>query len=314
MSKVAWVFPGQGSQAVGMGKGVRDSFAAAKDVFEAADKALGFSLTKVIFEGPADTLTLTEYAQPALLTVSAACAAVLTERGLEPDMVAGLSLGEYTALVISGSLTLEDAVALVRNRGIYMREACPPGDGAMAAIIGLGAEAVEEMCGAARGLGEVAGANFNCPGQIVVSGKRAAVEAVMLSAKARSAKVIPLNVSAPFHCALMAPAAEKLKADLDRLHVKKPRIPVYSNVHGGCLYSASDVKEALVAQVTMPVLWQKCAESMARDGAGAFVEVGAGKTLTGFGKRIHPGMPYAQFGEAEDLDAAVAFSKEALLR
>lgn len=314
MSKVAWVFPGQGSQTVGMGKAVYEGFPAARAVFDAADEALGFKLSQVIFEGPEDKLTLTEYAQPALLTVGAACAAVLRGNGLEPDMVAGLSLGEYTALVVAGSLSVSDAVWLTHRRGIYMQEACPPGEGAMAAILGLTVSEVEEMCARARQSGEVAGANYNCPGQIVVSGRKAAVQQVALLAKQKGAKVIPLNVSAPFHCALMEPAAQRLKADLEKVRVDDPGIPVYSNVHGMRLADARMVREALVLQVTMPVLWQKCAEQMALDGAGAFVEVGVGKTLAGFGKRIHPHVPYTQFSVPDDLQAAVAFTKEALLR
>jgi [acyl-carrier-protein] S-malonyltransferase len=314
LTKVAWVFPGQGSQAVGMGKDIYDEYPQAREVFDLADEALGFSLSRVIFEGPEERLTLTEYAQPALLTVSVACAAVLRDEGLRPDMVAGLSLGEYTALVISGSLSFSDAVILTHNRGLYMQEACPQGQGAMTALLGMSPEDVEELCTQARSVGEVAGANFNCPGQIVVSGAKEAVDAVVSAAKKRGKRVIPLNVSAPFHSPLMIPAARRLKADLDTMQVGDPGITVYSNVTGEPIPDAAAAREALILQVTAPVLWQKCIESMVRDGAGAFIEVGVGKTLTGFGKRTHPEIPYAQFSVPGELEAVLAFSKEALLR
>lgn len=314
MSKTAWVFPGQGAQTVGMGKEFYETCPAARKVFECADRVLGFSLSRLIFEGPGEKLSLTENAQPALLTVGVAGATVLREHGLEPDMTAGLSLGEYTALVIAGSLRFEDAVFLTHKRGIYMQEACPPGEGAMAAILGLGHGDVEAVCEKAKTFGEVRGANYNCPGQIVVSGKKAAVEEASRLSRELGAKVIPLNVSAPFHCSLMESAAERLQKILDNVEVRAPSIPVYSNVHGERLLSASDVKEALLAQVVKPVFWQKDIEAMERDGARCFVEIGAGKTLIGFGKRTHPHIPYARFETPGDLSDVVALTKEALLR
>lgn len=314
MAKIAWVFPGQGAQAVGMGRELYESAPEARAVFDVADRVLGFRLSKVILEGPEDQLTLTQNAQPALLTVSMACVAVLRKAGLQPDMTAGLSLGEYTALAAAGSLSLEDAVVLTHKRGLYMQEACPPGEGAMAAIIGLGYAEVDALCFEARKIGEVAGANYNCPGQIVVSGARKAVEEVARRAREGGAKAIPLAVSAPFHCSLMAPAAERLRKDLDKVSIRAPEVPVYSNVHGGTVETPEAIRKALLEQMTNPVLWQVDFESMVRDGAVAFVEVGAGKALTGFGKRTNAAVPFAQFGGPNDLAAVLAFTKEALLR
>jgi len=314
LGKVAWVFPGQGAQFVGMGKDLCDKDAGAKSVFEAADRALGYKLSRVIFEGPEEELTLTKNAQPALLTVSVACAGVLREAGLKPGMVAGLSLGEYTALAVAGSLGFEDAVVLTHKRGIYMQEACPPGEGAMAAILGCSCAEVEVLCYEARKLGEVAAANYNCPGQIVVSGHRKAVDEVARRAREMGSRAIPLAVSAPFHCSLMKPAAERLKKDLDKVAIRPPLVPVYSNVHGETVRTPDAIRRALEDQMTHPVLWQADVESMVRDGARAFVEVGAGKTLAGFGKRINPALPFAQFGAPGDLEPVLALAKEALLR
>ncbi len=313
MAKTAWVFPGQGAQTVGMGRALYEAYPSARKTFEAADRALGFSLSGIIFEGPAEKLSLTEYAQPALLTVGVAGAQVLMDHGLRPDMAAGLSLGEYTALVVAGSLGFEDAVVITHKRGIYMQEACPPGEGAMAAVLGLGAEDVEDVCEKAKAFGVVTGANYNCPGQIVISGLRAAVEEASRLARQLGGKVIPLNVSAPFHCSLMESAAYKLRAVLDKVEVRAPSIPVYGNVSGERLQSPSEVREALIAQVTMPVLWQKDIEAMARDGARLFVEIGPGKTLAGFGKRTHPEIPYVRFESPDDLGNVVALAEEALL-
>jgi [acyl-carrier-protein] S-malonyltransferase len=314
VSKTAWVFPGQGAQTVGMGKEMYEAYPAARRVFESADESLGLPLSEIAFQGPIEKLTMTEYAQPALLTVGVACAEVLRVHGLEPHMAAGLSLGEYTALVIAGSLEFEDAVVITRNRGIYMQEACPEGEGAMAAVLGLDEAQVVALCEEARSHGEVSGANYNCPGQVVISGRKRAVERASLLAKELGARVIPLNVSAPFHCSLMESAADRLRKDLEKVEVKPPAVPVYSNVRGEVLRSAEGVKEALIAQVTMPVLWQKDIEAMERDGARCFVEIGAGKTLQGFGKRTHPDIPYVRFDTPSDLDGVMALAKEALLR
>jgi [acyl-carrier-protein] S-malonyltransferase len=297
-----------------MGKDLYELDGRARSVFDKADRALGYDLSRIIFEGPPEELTLTMNAQPALLTVSVACVSVLRQAGLKPDMVAGLSLGEYTALVVAGSLAFEDAVVLTHQRGLYMQEACPPGEGAMAAVIGRSCAEVESLCYEARKLGEVAGANYNCPGQIVVSGHKEAVDEVARRAKDMGARVVPLTVSAPFHCSLMKPAADRLETDLEKVRVMSPNVPVYSNVHGEIVGTPDGVRQALVDQVTSAVLWQLDMESMIRDGAAAFLEVGPGKTLAGFGKRLSPALPFAQFEALTDLGPVLAFAKEALLR
>ena len=308
---MAWVFPGQGAQFPGMGKELYDQYDVAKDVFERADAALGFKLSDLIFGGPSDELTLTYNAQPALLTVSVAAAMVLEGQGLRPDMVAGLSLGEYTALVVAGSLSLEDGVVITRKRGRYMQEACPPGQGSMAAIIGLPCAEVEAICYESSKLGVVTGANYNCPGQVVISGHKKAVDDACRRAQERGAKGVPLAVSAPFHCALMEPAAKRLSADLEKIEFKEPTVAVYSNVTGRRLSDPRGVKDILIQQMTQPVLWQVDMENMILDGASGFIEVGPGKSLTGFGKRINPAVRFVQFSSPYDLNAVIDFYKEA---
>lgn len=305
------MFPGQGAQFPGMGKELYDQYDVAKDVFERADAALGFKLSDLIFGGPSDELTLTYNAQPALLTVSVAAAMVLEGQGLRPDMVAGLSLGEYTALVVAGSLSLEDGVVITRKRGRYMQEACPPGQGSMAAIIGLPCAEVEAICYESSKLGVVTGANYNCPGQVVISGHKKAVDDACRRAQERGAKGVPLAVSAPFHCALMEPAAKRLSADLEKIEFKEPTVAVYSNVTGRRLSDPRGVKDILIQQMTQPVLWQVDMENMILDGASGFIEVGPGKSLTGFGKRINPAVRFVQFSSPYDLNAVIDFYKEA---
>lgn len=297
-----------------MGKDLYDRYQVAREVFKCADEACGFHLSDLIFNGPAQELTLTWNAQPAILTVSYACASVLREHELMPDMVAGLSLGEYTALVVAGSISFEDAVVLTRKRGKYMQEACPPGEGAMAAIIGLTCAEVEALCFDAEKHGVVTGANYNCPGQVVISGTTKAVDDVCSRAIQKGARVMKIEVSAPFHCSLMQSAREKLKADLERISISPPAIPVYANASGDRVETSDDIRQKLLEQVTNPVLWQVDVESMVRDGAGAFVEVGPGKSLTGFVKRIVPSSLRANFSAPGDLESVLDLAKEALLR
>lgn len=311
MGKIAWVFPGQGAQFPGMGKELCAQYDIAKEVFDRADAALGFKLSELIFEGPSDELTLTYNAQPALLTVGIAASKVLESHGLRPDMVAGLSLGEYTALVNSGSLSLEDGVVITRKRGRYMQEACPPGQGSMAAIIGLSCAEVESICFESSKLGVVTGANYNCPGQVVISGDKKAVDDACRRAQERGGKSVPLAVSAPFHCVLMEPAAKRLSIDLEKIEFKEPTIPVYSNVTGRRLSDARGIKDILIRQMTQPVLWQVDVENMILDGASGFVEVGPGKSLAGFGKRINPTVRFVQFCSPHDLDAVIDLYEEA---
>jgi [acyl-carrier-protein] S-malonyltransferase len=287
---VAFIFPGQGSQAVGMGKAFYEASPAAKAVFEEANDVLGLDLTRLAFEGPEADLALTANTQPAVLTVSVAAAAVCAEHGLTPRFAAGHSLGEYSALVVAGALAFRDAVRLVRRRGEFMQAAVPVGVGAMAAIMGLELPAVEALC-AEAGQGEVVEvANINAPLQIVIAGHRTAVErAVTLAAGRGGRKSVVLPVSAPFHCGLMAPAAERLAGELHGVNVSDLRIPVIRNVDAGVTRTAGEVKPALVRQVASPVRWTECVRRLAAEGASAFVEMGPGRVLTGLLKRILDG-------------------------
>lgn len=310
MSKLAWVFPGQGAQFPGMGKELYREYECARAVFEKAGEILKCNMTRLIFEGAKEELTLTHNAQPAILTVSVAAARVLMEHGMRPDMVAGLSLGEYSALVVAGSISFEDAVVLTRNRGKFMQEACPPGRGAMAAILSLSAAEVEAICYESSKYGEVIGANYNCPGQVVISGAKEAVEHAVRKAQERGGKAVLLAVSAPFHCKLMEPAGLKLKRLLEKTLIKRPEIPVYTNVTGRQTANPDQIRKLLVDQVTSPVLWQVDMESMVRDGAEAFIEVGPGKTLTGFAKRLNPKLKVTGFLSPGDLESVLALIKE----
>ncbi len=285
--KTAFIFPGQGSQYPGMGRELAEAFPAARRVFDAADRSLGFPLSKICFEGEADELQLTANTQPAILTVSIAVAEVLRENGIRPDYVAGHSLGEYSALVAAGSLRLEDAVRLVRKRGEYMQEAVPVGEGAMAALLGLESHAVEEICREAAQGEVVSPANLNSPGQIVIAGNKTAVERAVDLAKGRGAKrAILLKVSAPFHCALMKPAADRLAADLDGVEFAEAQIPLVNNVDGRVVKEAASAREGLKRQVTAPVRWEESMRVLRAEGAEVFVEAGPGKVLSGLLRQI----------------------------
>jgi [acyl-carrier-protein] S-malonyltransferase len=306
---IAFVFPGQGSQVVGMGRAFYEASPPAKAVFEEASEALGFDLARLCFEGPEAELALTANTQPALLTVSVAAATVCAERGLRPALAAGHSLGEYSALVTAEALAFGDAVRIVRRRGEFMQAAVPPGAGAMAAILGLELSAVEQVCAQAA-QGEVVDvANLNSPLQIVIAGHRMAVErAVRLATERGGKKSVLLPVSAPFHCALMAPAAERLARELDGVPVADPRIPVIRNVDAGVTRTASEVKPALLRQVASPVRWTECVQELARQGVTSFVEVGPGRVLTGLLKRILAGARGAAVESPADLDKVMAGS------
>jgi [acyl-carrier-protein] S-malonyltransferase len=287
---VAFLFPGQGSQAVGMGRAFAETSVAAKSIFAEANDALGFDLGKLMFEGPEAELALTMNTQPAILAASVAAAAAAAERGLRPGLAAGHSLGEYSALVVAGALAFGDAVRLVRKRGRFMQEAVPVGTGAMAAILGLDVPAVEQVCAEAAQGQVVEIANLNSPGQTVIAGHRAAVErAVALAAARGGRKSVLLPVSAPFHCALMAPAAERLALELEAVKVSDPLIPIVRNVDATVARSAADVRDGLVRQVASPVRWTACVERLRAEGARAFVEVGPGRVLSGLLKRIVDG-------------------------
>jgi [acyl-carrier-protein] S-malonyltransferase len=288
-SKTAFIFPGQGSQYAGMGKEVFDAFSSAREVFAQANSALGFSLSDLCFQGPEEALRLTRNTQPAILAVSVAILRALEERGLHPDFVAGHSLGEYSALVCARSLTLSDAIKLVRKRGEYMQEAVPLGKGAMAAILGLEAALVVEACSEASGEGTVSPANFNSPDQTVIAGEAAAVRRASEKAKQKGAKrVMPLSVSAPFHCGLMAPARDRLEQDLRALKFGDLSMPLISNVDASAVLEGSAACDALIRQVCAPVRWVESARYLVEAGVDTFVEVGPGKVLCGLVKKIAP--------------------------
>jgi [acyl-carrier-protein] S-malonyltransferase len=287
VAKIAFLFPGQGSQYPGMGKELNENFPAARAVFEAADRALGFPLSKLCFEGPAEELQLTANTQPAILTVSVAAAAVLREKGIKPDFVAGHSLGEYSALVVAGAMTLEDAVRVVRKRGEYMQHAVPVGVGGMAALLGL-KTSVEEICRDAAQGEVVSPANLNSPSQVVIAGNKAAVERAAELAKQRGAmKAIMLNVSAPFHCALMKPAADRLAPDLDAVDFQKPSAPLVNNADASVVHEPEALLDGLKRQVTAPVRWEESMRLLVDKGVDVFVEVGPGKVLTGLLRQIN---------------------------
>ena len=270
-----------------MGRELAHEFPCARRTFEAADQALGFPLSKLCFEGPAEDLQLTANAQPAILAMSVAVAEVLSEKGLRADFVAGHSLGEYSALVVAGSLALEEAVRLVRKRGQYMQEAVPVGQGAMAALLGLEAGAAEEVCREAAQGEVVSPANFNSPGQIVISGHKGAVARAVEIARARGAKrAIMLNVSAPFHCTLMKSAGERLAKDLELVPIRDSEIPLVNNVDAELVRSAAGVREGLERQVTAPVRWDQAMRVLRSENVECFIEVGPGKVLSGLLRQI----------------------------
>src|SRR6186713_2347767 len=278
----AFVFPGQGSQYPGMGKDLYEKYPVARQVFDEADEALGFSISKMCFEGSEEDLRLTENTQPAILTVSVAAFRVLEEKGCLPDFVAGHSLGEYSALVAAGSLQLRDAVVLVRQRGKYMQEAVPVGVGAMAALLGLESDQALAVCAKAAGQQIVSAANLNSSSQVVIAGHREAVErAVVLAKEAGAKRAIMLAVSAPFHCVLLQPAADRLKHDIDACPFADLKFPLITNVDAAPIETASAARSALERQVTAPVRWQESVHWMLNQNVRTFVEVGPGKVLLG---------------------------------
>jgi [acyl-carrier-protein] S-malonyltransferase len=300
---IAFLFPGQGSQNVGMGQSLADAYPQARAVFDEAEAALA-GLREVIFNGPEDQLTLTENTQPAILTVSIAAYRVLEARGLRPSFVAGHSLGEYSAHVAAGTIGFSDAVKLVRRRGRYMQEAVPVGAGAMAAILGLDADRVRQACEEAAKGEVVSPANINGAGQVVIAGTKDAVRRASERAKALGAKrAIPLPVSAPFHCALMKPAEERLAPELRALAVHDPRIPVVANVDAEPKRDARSAIDALVQQVSSPVRWEEVVHRLASEGVTTYVEVGPGAVLGGLVKKIRKDARVFAFGSPEDLAA-----------
>jgi [acyl-carrier-protein] S-malonyltransferase len=301
---IAFVFPGQGSQKVGMGRALAEAHPECRAIFEAADAALGEPLSTLCFDGPEDRLVLTEHTQPAILTVSVAAWRLLDSRGIRPDLVAGHSLGEYSAHVAAGTIAFDDAVRTVRRRGRYMQEAVPVGTGAMAAILGLDRDGVTAACAEAAEGDVVAPANLNAPGQVVIAGAAAAVVRAGEAARARGAKrVIPLPVSAPFHCALMRPAEARLAPDLRALTAAAPRVPVVANVDAALKVDAASAIEALIRQVSAPVLWEDVVMRLASEGVRAYVEVGPGTVLSGLIRKIHREARVANLETPANLEA-----------
>ena len=298
MSKIAFIFPGQGAQACGMGQDFYEQTETGKRIFDKATQLMGFSMPQLCFEEN-DRLDITEYTQAAMVTASIAMMRVLEENGIKPDVAAGLSLGEYCALAAAGVMSDEDAIRTVRQRGILMQEAVPVGEGAMAAILALDAAAIEEVTGAMEGVWI---ANYNCPGQIVISGEKAAVEEACEKLKAAGAKrAVMLNVSGPFHSGMLADAGEKLGEVLSQVELHEPQIPYVANVTAQYVKSAAEVKELLTRQVSSSVRWQQSVEAMIADGVDTFIEIGPGKTLAGFMRKISRDVKTLNVENLEDI-------------
>ncbi|WLP61164.1 ACP S-malonyltransferase [Bacillus pumilus] len=307
MTKIAFLFPGQGSQKIGMGKDLFDQKAVSKSVFEEADKTLGFDLSSMIFEGDAEELTLTYNAQPALLTTSIAILKKFEESGIKADYAAGHSLGEYTALVAAGALSFQDAVYAVRKRGELMNEAVPAGEGAMAAILGLDQAALLEVTKEVTESGHLVElANLNCPGQIVISGTAKGVELASEKAKEKGAKrAIPLEVSGPFHSALMKPAAEKFTDVLSKLDISDAATPVISNVTADIVTSRNEIETKLIEQLYSPVRFEESVERLIDLGVTTFIEIGPGKVLSGLVKKVNRRLTTISVSDQETIEAAI---------
>lgn len=310
MKKTAFIFPGQGSQSIGMGKEFFENFPVARRLFEEADDRLHFSISSLCFQGPEKALRLTENTQPAILTTSVAALRVLeSENGITPALTAGHSLGEYSALVASGAFAFADAVQIVRLRGKFMQEAVPVGEGAMAAVLGMEREEIETLCEEVS-LGEVLSpANFNCPGQIVVAGHTKAVQRVVEKINERGKRAVLLPVSAPFHSPLMEPAGNRLQNELEKVPVSNLRVPVVTNVEAEVNTSKERVKELLIKQVSHPVRWEESMRRMVQEGIERVIEIGPGKVLTGLMRRIDDGIEAVNLADIQSLKKLQSLTK-----
>ena len=298
MSKTAFMFPGQGAQYIGMGKGFYEKEEIAREIFDKASSITGLDMPAICFEEN-DKLSITEYTQIAMLTVETAILKVLEERGIHPDVTAGLSLGEYGAIVACGAMRADEAFAIVRRRGVYMQEAVPEG-GAMAAVLGLSSEVIEEVCVGTQGIVSIA--NYNCPGQIVITGEADAVNRAGETLKEKGAKrVVPLNVSGPFHSQMLVGAGERLRKDLDKVQIGDFSIPYVANLTADYVSSPENIRELLEKQISSPVRWQQSVERMLADGVDTFVEIGPGKTLSSFVKKINREVTVLNVDKYEDL-------------
>jgi len=313
MPKIACIFPGQGAQYTGMGKEIAENYAEAMRIFDLASERLGIDMKKLCFQGDDEELRKTENTQPSILTTSIAIFEVLKLKGIEPCVTAGLSLGEYSALVASKAIKFEDAIALVKKRGKFMQEAVPAGEGTMAAVMGLDREMVMECLRQASGYGVVEAANFNCPGQIVIAGHTRAVEKACTMLKERGAKrAVMLPVSAPFHSSLLKPAGEKLAKELEKVEITDNKVPVVSNVDAQVIMNKYEIKKKLIEQVSSSVLWEDSIRRMIEMGVDTFIEVGPGRSLSAFVKKIDKSLYVYNVEDMESLESTIVSIRERL--